>query len=215
MDDSYDYIHDPVDIENLSFARIKAISDLTGFDEQEQQIAMRLIHTCGDPEITQTLTFFANPVAKGIQAIEQNCAVLCDVEMVRYGITPRYLTGQAHCFLNEPGLAEQAKLRHETRTMTALSYWEPHLSGAIVLIGNAPTALFRLLEMIRDGAPKPALIVAMPVGFVGAQESKQALTELAKKQAVPYITVLGRRGGSALTVSVYNALGRLQQGLFL
>lgn len=211
----FDYIRDPLEIERLSFAEIRELADLKRFDPDQQQVAMRLIHTGGDPEICNDLHFGEGAVTAGLGALSQGSAVLCDVEMVRHGLSRRYLNGAVHCFLNAQGIEERARLAGETRSMAALAHWRPYLAGSIVAIGNAPTALFRLLEMLADDAPRPALIVGMPVGFVGARESKEALMECVPGFGVPYITLRGRRGGSALTAATVNALARLSRGIRL
>lgn len=212
--DCFDYIRDPVEIERRSFVRIRELTDLSGFDPQQQQVAMRLVHTCGDPSIVDDLFFSTGAVDAGIEAVRRDAAVLCDVEMVRHGLNGRYLQGDIHCFLNAEGVAEQARACEETRSMAALSWWPDYLPGSIVAIGNAPTALFRLLEMLGEGVPQPALIVAMPVGFIGAKESKETLLDHAPgKLQIPCITLRGRRGGSALTAAALNALARLARGI--
>jgi Precorrin isomerase len=209
----FDYLRDPAEIERLSFAQIRELTDLSRFSPDQAQVAMRLVHTCGDPGIIDNLYFSADAVEAGLQALQRESVILCDVEMVRQALSRRYIVGPIHCFLNAKGVAEAARQRGETRSMAALCHWPPHLAGSIVCLGNAPTALFRLLEMLADGAPQPALIIAMPVGFVGAQESKQVLVEHAALCEVPCITLLDRRGGSALAAATLNALGRLARGL--
>lgn len=211
----FDYIRDPLEIERLSFAQIRELADLNRFDPDQRQVAMRLIHTCGDPDICDDLYFSEGAVTAGLEALSQRAAVLCDVEMVRHGLSCRYLDGPVHCFLNTQGVEEQARLTGETRSMAALAHWRPYLADSIVAIGNAPTALFRLLEILADDAPRPALIIGMPVGFVGARESKEALMGYAPGSGVPCITLRGRRGGSALTAAAINALARLSRGIRL
>lgn len=206
------YIHDPIEIEKRSFELIRSLTDLSRFSENQHQVAMRLVHTCGQPEVTQHIVFCGDAVNAGLTALTNSAPILCDVEMVRNGLTRRYLNSEAHCFLNSEGIGERAKSRGETRTMTALDDWVPLLKDSIVLIGNAPTALFRLLEMIENGADKPALIIAMPVGFIGAAESKQALIQASIDMHLNSITLTGRMGGSALTVSALNALARQRHG---
>ena len=208
---AFQYLQNPAEIERLSFARIRELTDLRRFDADQAQIAMRLVHTCGEPDIVDTLAFSPDAIASGLAAIQSQAALLCDVEMVRHGLSCRYVQGPAYCLLNDPQVPELAHARNETRTMAALSLWPPYLTDSLVVIGNAPTALFRLLEMLLDGAPRPALIVAMPVGFVGAAESKQALLEA--ELNIPWITLQGRRGGSALAVATVNALARLARGV--
>lgn len=204
------YLHGPNDIENLSFKLIRQQTDLSRFNAEQEQVAMRMVHTCGDPKIISDLVFSDGAIQSGLAAIAQGKAILCDVEMVRHGISKRLFNSEPMCFLNHRDVPELAKKTGETRSMAALSHWPEHLADSIVLIGNAPTALFRLLEMLQDGAAKPALIIGMPVGFVGAAECKQALIEQAP---CDYITLRGQRGGSALTASVSNALARLHLGI--
>jgi precorrin-8X/cobalt-precorrin-8 methylmutase len=210
----FEYIRNPSQIERESFARIRAQTNLDHLDANQQQIALRLVHTCGDPGIVEKIYFSTSAPSAGVEALGTGASVLCDVEMVRHGLSQRYLSGAVHCFLNADGVAERARHLRETRSMAALSLWPEHLSGSIVAIGNAPTALFRLLEMLSTGTARPALIVAMPVGFVGAKESKEALIAYAANQLhVPCITLRGRRGGSALTAAAVNAVARLAQGI--
>jgi len=210
----FDYPTDPQEIERRSFAQIRELTDLSRFDPDQQQVAMRLVHTSGDPGIVNDLQFSPNAVMAGIEALQRGAPVLCDVEMVRQGVSRRYLKGEVLCFINSETVSERAKQKGETRNMAAMAEWTGHLAGSVVAIGNAPTALFRLLELLYAGAPRPALIIGMPVGFISAQESKQALFEHAPVQLdTPCITLLGRRGGSTLTAATINALARLAQGL--
>ncbi|WP_426416908.1 precorrin-8X methylmutase [Aestuariirhabdus sp. LZHN29] len=206
----YDYLKDPVAIERESFRQIRELTDLSAYSDDEAQVAMRLVHTCGDPGVVEQLRLSPNAIEKGLQALAADAPILCDVEMVRHGLTRRYIDNPTHCFLNLDGIGERAKALGETRTMAALEHWPRLMEGAIIVIGNAPTALFRLLEMLAKGEVKPALIIAMPVGFVGAQESKQALWDAQQWLDVSTITLLGRRGGSALAVATLNALARIQ-----
>lgn len=207
------YIKDPHTIEQESFNRIRSLSNLTAFDNDQAQIAMRLIHTCGNPEISDVIRISEQAVTSGLQAIANNSPILCDVEMVKHGLTKRMIKQDVHCYLNDERVPELAKQQSETRTMAALRYWKPHIEGSIVLIGNAPTALFRLMEMIQAGSPKPALIIGVPVGFVGAAESKDALIAFGDKHSIPYITVTGFVGGSAMTAAAFNALLRLSNNI--
>lgn len=210
---SFDYIRDPIEIERRSFAQIRRLTDLSRFGEDQHQVAMRLVHTCGDPAIVDKLVFCGDAINAGLKALADKAPLLCDVEMVRHGLTRRYLDSEAHCFLQTAGIGERARSRGETRTMAALDDWQPLLNGSIVLIGNAPTALFRLLEQLQANPDKrPALIIAMPVGFVGAAESKEALIQVADQLGLNAITLSGRAGGSALTVSALNALARQRHG---
>lgn len=211
-----DYIHDPAEIEHQSFTKIHQLTNLDGLNREQAQVAMRLVHTCGEPEIVEQLVFTPGATSAGLNALDRGKPILCDTEMVRHGITQRLLDQDVHCFLNADDVPEKAKSRGETRSMAALDHWTPHLDGAIAVIGNAPTALFRLLEMIDSGLPAPALIIATPVGFIGAAESKQLLKERAAIQTkIQCITLLGRRGGSAMAASVVNTLSRINRGIYL
>lgn len=210
----FDYLRDPDEIERQSFAQIRQLTDLSRFDPDQQQVAMRLAHTSGDPGIVHDLHFSPGAVAAGLAALQQRADVLCDIEMVSQGVSKRYLQGQVHCFLNSPTVAERARRTGETRSMAAMTEWPTHLGGSIVAIGNAPTALFRLLELLDEGAPRPALIIGMPVGFINAAESKQALWDVASNEfQTPCITLLGRRGGSSLAAATLNALARMAHGI--
>ena len=206
------YIQDPSHIEQESFRQIRKLVALDHLSMPEQQVAMRIVHSCGVPEVSEHIRFSANACTATLDALDNDAAILCDVEMVKHGLTKRMLTRQPQCFLNDPRTADLAKARGETRSMAALELWGEQLAGSIVLIANAPTALFRLLEMLQDGAAKPAVIIGIPVGFVGAAESKDALWTQHRELGVDCITVLGRQGGSAITASVLNALLRVQRG---
>ena len=192
---------------------IKQLTDLSAFDEEQKQIAMRLVHTCGNPAIVEHLKISDGAIAAGIAALNNAASLLCDVEMVRNGLTKRFLDVEPLCFLNHAEVPALAKSRGESRSMCALNWWQPYLDGSIVIIGNAPTALFRLMEMIQQGAAKPALIIGIPVGFIGAAESKAWLWQHHKALGVECITVEGRSGGSALAAGAFNTLVRLQRGL--
>ena len=206
------YIQDPTKIEQESFRQIRALIALDHLSPAEQQVAMRIVHSCGVPAVNEQIRFSANACASALTALEHETAILCDVEMVKHGLTKRMISRQPQCFQNDPRTAELAKSRGETGSMAALDCWGEHLAGSIVLIANAPTALFRLLEMLRAGADRPAVIIGIPVGFVGAAESKDALWQQHHELGVECITVLGRQGGSAITASVLNALLRCQRG---
>lgn len=210
----FDYLRDPDAIERQSFEQIRTLTDLSHLDADQQQVAMRLVHTSGDPAIVGDLRFSPDAVGAGLAALAQGADVLCDIEMVSHGISRRYLRGQVRCFLNAPEVADRARQTGETRAMAAMSEWPLHMVGNIVAIGNAPTALFKLLELLDGGAPRPALIIGMPVGFINAAESKQALWEVAASEfQTPCITLLGRRGGSSLAAATLNALARMSHGV--
>ncbi len=209
---SYEYEHGPQAIEQQSFRLIRQETDLSAYDQHQQQVVMRIVHSLGLPELAEHVRFSASACDAGMKALAAQGNILCDVEMVRQGITKRMITKEPLCFLNHPSTAIQAKATGETRSMAALEQWRHYLDGCVVVIGNAPTALFRLLEMLKDGAPKPALIIGMPVGFVGAAESKQALWEAHEWLGIECITLLGRVGGSAVSAASCNALLRCNRG---
>ncbi|MFC0409354.1 precorrin-8X methylmutase [Roseomonas elaeocarpi] len=202
---SYDYIRDGAEIYRQSFATIRAEADLSGFSPIEARVAVRVIHACGMVEVTRALRFGPGFAEAARTALLRGAPILCDAKMVAHGITrPRLPAGNAVvCTLDAPEVPALAKRIGNTRSAAALDLWGEQLGGAVVAIGNAPTALFHLLEMLDAGAPRPAAVIGLPVGFVGAAESKQALRE---RHDVPWMIVEGRLGGSAMTVAAVNAL---------
>ncbi len=202
---SYDYIRDGAEIYKNSFAIIRREADLARFAPEEERVAVRMIHACGMVEIASEIFFSAGAAKTGIEALNKGAPILCDANMVAHGVTRARLpaNNEVICTLADPRTPELAKKLNTTRTAAAMELWRPHLAGAVVAFGNAPTALFHLLEMLDAGAPSPALILAMPVGFVGAMESKEAAIADAR---VPVIAVRGRKGGSALAAAALNAL---------
>ncbi|MDG9854801.1 MULTISPECIES: precorrin-8X methylmutase [Pseudomonas] len=201
-----DYIRDGQAIYRQSFATIRAEADLTGIPADLEKLAVRVIHACGMVDVVQDLRFSAGAGAIGRAALAAGAPILCDARMVAEGITRARLPAhnEVICTLNDPNVPTLARELGNTRSAVALEHWREHLEGAVVVIGNAPTALFYLLEMLDAGAPKPALILGFPVGFVGAMESKDALA--ADSRGVPYVIVRGRRGGSAMAAAAVNAL---------
>lgn len=203
---SGDYIRDGMAIYERSFAIIRAEADLARFSAEEAEIAVRMIHACGLVEAAAHFRFSTDFVRSGRAALAAGAPILCDAEMVAHGITRARLpaANDVVCTLREPRTPELAAGLGTTRSAAALELWRSRLGGAVVAIGNAPTALFHLLDMLAGGAPRPAAVIGMPVGFVGAAESKAALagTDL------PFATVLGRLGGSAMTAAAVNALAR-------
>lgn len=204
----YDYIRQGDAIYERSFAIIRSEADLTRFSEAEADVAIRMIHACGQVEAAQHFMFSADFVAVARKALSDGAPIFCDAEMVARGVTRARLpaANDVICTLQDPRTAELAKSIGNTRSAAAMHLWTEGLAGAVVAIGNAPTALFHLLEMLRDGAPKPAAIIGMPVGFVGAAESKDALAE--NSYGVPFAIVRGRLGGSPMTAAALNALAR-------
>ena len=200
-----DYIRDGDEIYRRSFAIIRAEAKLARFTPAEERVAVRLIHACGMVEVADDIVFSPGAAEAGIAALGAGAPVLCDVSMVADGVTRTRLPAgnDVVCTLRDARVLALAEELGTTRTAAALELWRERLAGAVVAIGNAPTALFRLLELIDAGAPKPALIVGIPVGFVGAAESKDAL---AVRTDLASIIVRGRRGGSAMTAAAVNAL---------
>ncbi len=208
----FEYEANPQAIEQESFRQIRELTDLNGLSREQQQVVMRIVHSLGIPDIASQVRFSRHACENGMAALSQQCDIICDVEMVKQGITKRMISKEPLCFLNNTKVAEYAKKNNETRSMAAVSFWQEHLADSVVIIGNAPTALFRLLENIEQGGPKPALIIGMPVGFVGAKESKQALWDSHQQLGIECITLLGREGGSAVSAATCNALLRCLRG---
>lgn len=208
MSDCQAYLRDGAAIYQRSFAIIRAEADLSRFSAEEADIAVRMIHACGVVETAANILFGGNLVVAARTALVSGSPILCDAEMVAHGITRARLPANNNvvCTLNDSRVAALAKQHGTTRSAAAIELWGDRLSGAVVAIGNAPTALFRLLELIHGGAPKPAAILGIPVGFVGAAESKAALA--ANSCGVPFLTMRGRMGGSAITAAAVNALAR-------
>ncbi|NDR59054.1 precorrin-8X methylmutase [Aliiruegeria sabulilitoris] len=201
-----DYERDPKAIYAQSFATIEKEADLAALPEQIRPLAVRVIHSCGMVDALDDLRFAPQAVEVGRAALQAGAPIFCDAEMVGRGIIARALPDgvQTVVTLNAPSVPDLARELGTTRSAAAVELWKDRLEGSIVAIGNAPTALFHLLERLEDGWPKPALILGFPVGFVGAAESKQALHEL--PHGVPFVTLLGRRGGSAMAAAAVNAL---------
>ena len=202
-----DYSRDAHDIYRQSFAIIRAEANLERIPADLEKLAVRVAHSCGMPDVIDDLVFSPNAGAIGRAALAAGAPILCDSQMVANGVTRARMPAgnEVICTLNDPQVAELAARLGTTRSAAALELWLPKLAGSVVAIGNAPTALFRLLEMIDAGAPKPALILGFPVGFVGAAESKDELA--ANPRGVPFVIVRGRRGGSAMVAGALNALG--------
>lgn len=200
-----DYLRDGAAIYRQSFAIIRSEANLSAFPPDVANVVVRMIHGCGQVDLADDVVATPGVVAAARAALEAGAPILCDANMVASGVTRRRLPvdNDVLCFLGEPGLAELAQRLNTTRTAAALEYWKPLLAGSVVAIGNAPNALFALLDLIDAGADKPAAIVGAPVGFVGAAESCEAL---AARTDLEFLTVRGRRGGSAIVASALNAL---------
>jgi precorrin-8X/cobalt-precorrin-8 methylmutase len=202
----FDYIRDGSEIYRNSFEIIRSESNLERFPEDIAKVAVRMIHACGMTDIVNDLEYSSTAAEAGKKALMAGAPILCDSYMVAEGVTKKRLpkNNKVLCTLNDPEIPQLAKRLRNTRSAAALEFWRFHIEGAVVVIGNAPTALFRLLEMLDEGIPRPALILGFPVGFVGAAESKVALA--ADSRNVPFFTLHGRRGGSAIAAAAVNAL---------
>jgi precorrin-8X/cobalt-precorrin-8 methylmutase len=208
----YEYVDSGPSIYVDSFATIRREADLRTVPADAEKLAVRMIHGSGQVDLAQDLVVHPQLVPAARAALEAGAPILCDATMVATGVTRSRLPSdnEVLCLLHDPRVPDLARAWHTTRTAAAVSLWEPVLEGAVVAIGNAPTALFHLLEMVLAGAPRPAAIVGCPVGFIGAAESKQALVDFHAEHGIdiPYVTVRGRRGGSAMTSSALNALAQ-------
>jgi len=204
----YDYVTDPVEIYRRSFAQIRAEADLSGLDADTATVAVRMVHASGDVDLPASLQVHPRLVAAARGALQAGAPIFTDAYMIASGVTRRRLPADnaVHCLLTDPRVPERARAWRTTRSAAAVSLWGPELEGAVVAIGNAPTALFHLLEQVAAGGPRPAAVLGIPVGFVGSAESKQALAD--NPWDLPYLVVHGRRGGSALCASALNALAQ-------
>ena len=200
----HEYIRDGDEIYRRSFATIRAEADLSGLPPDVAQVVVRMIHACGQVDLVDDLAFSPGVVAAARTALRKGAPILCDAEMVASGVTRARLpaVNDVVCTLRDPRVPALAQRLGTTRSAAALELWRDRLDGAVVAIGNAPTALFHLLAMLDDGAPRPAAVLGVPVGFVGAAESKDALTGT----DLEHLVVRGRRGGSAITAAALNAL---------
>ncbi|GAX37503.1 precorrin-8X methylmutase [Nodularia sp. NIES-3585] len=206
-----DYIRDANEIYSKSFAIIRSETNLDILPPDVAKVAVRLIHACGMTDIVTDLGYSSTAVQAGRAALAAGAPILCDCRMVAEGITRKRLptNNQVICTLYDVEVPALAKRLGNTRSAAAVELWRLHLEGAVVAVGNAPTALFRLLEMLEEGVLKPAIILGFPVGFVGAAESKAALA--ANSKGVPFLTLHGRRGGSAIAAAAVNALASEQE----
>ena len=204
----YDYCDDPTEIYRASFATIRAEADLSAVPADAEKIVVRMIHASGDTGLVADVAVHPLLVSAARDALQAGKPIFTDAEMIASGVTRRRLPAdnQVHCLLHDPQVPVLARRWGTTRSAAAVNLWGDDLEGAVVAIGNAPTALFALLELISDGGPKPAAILGIPVGFVGSVESKLALVR--HPTQIPYLVVHGRRGGSALCASALNALAR-------
>ena len=203
-----DYIKDGAEIYQRSFAIIRQEADLSNIPKELEKTVVRMIHASGSTDLPSAIAHSNDVVTKGRDALEKGAPILCDTMMVANGITKKRLpaNNEVICTLTDPSVPELAKQINNTRTAAAINLWEQHIEGAVVVIGNAPTALFYLLEKIDEGWPKPAALLGLPVGFIGAAESKQELSD--NPRAIPFLTLHGRRGGSAIACAALNAIAK-------
>lgn len=208
MSTPFDYVRDGDAIYERSFAIIREEAELGRFSGEEADVAVRMIHACGLVEAAFAIDFAPDLVRAARSALQAGAPILCDAQMVAHGVTRARLPAQNEvvCTLRDPAVPGLAERLGTTRSAAALELWRDKMDGAVIAIGNAPTALFRLLEMLDAGAPRPAAILGIPVGFVGAAESKDALA--GGDHGVPWLVVRGRLGGSAMTAAAVNALAR-------
>lgn len=205
MNPRLDYIRDGAAIYARSFAMIRAESDLARFHGAAERVAVRMIHACGMTDLPADIDLSPDFAEVAEAALRRGAPILCDVRMVADGVTRARLPAgnEVVCTLSDPRVPDLAKTLDTTRTAAAMELWRDRLAGSVVVVGNAPTALFRLLEMLDEGVAPPAAVIGVPVGFVGAAESKDALAEDGR---VPFLVVRGRRGGSAMAAAAVNAL---------
>jgi len=201
-----EYVRDGAEIYRRSFATIRAEAALDDLPADVAQVAVRMIHACGMTDLVADLAWSANVVKNARAALQGGAPILCDAQMVAAGITRRRLPAdnEVICTLQDPRTVELAQELQTTRSAAAVDLWRDKLGGSVVAIGNAPTTLFRLLELLAEGGPRPAAILGIPVGFIGAAESKEALR--ANALGLEYLVVRGRRGGSAITAAAVNAI---------
>jgi precorrin-8X/cobalt-precorrin-8 methylmutase len=205
MSAARDYVREGAEIYRRSFAIIRSEADLSRFSGTAERVVVRMIHACGMTDLPKDVDFSADFAERAEAALKRGAPILCDAKMVANGITRARLpaNNEVICTLDDPRVPALAAELGNTRSAAAMELWRERLEGALVVFGNAPTALFHLLEMLDAGAPKPAAVIGIPVGFIGAAESKEAL---ARDGRVPYLVVHGRRGGSAMAAAAVNAL---------
>ncbi|MEV0319228.1 precorrin-8X methylmutase [Streptomyces sp. NPDC050658] len=202
----FDYEKDGAAIYRQSFATIRAEADLAALPADVSQVAVRMIHACGMVDLVRDLAYTPGVVASAREALRAGAPILCDVSMVASGVTRKRLPAdnEVLCTLSDPSVPALAEKMGTTRSAAAMELWRDRLEGSVVAVGNAPTSLFRLLEMIEEGAPRPAAVIGVPVGFIGAAESKDALA--AHPSGLEHLVVRGRRGGSAIAAAALNAI---------
>ncbi|SDI30151.1 precorrin-8X/cobalt-precorrin-8 methylmutase [Sinosporangium album] len=206
-----DYVKDGAEIYRRSFATIRAETDLSGMPEDVARVAVRMVHACGMVDLVEDIAYSPGVAAAAHAALRAGAPILCDAMMVASGVTRKRLPADnpVICTLGDPRVPDLAARLGTTRSAAALELWRDKLDGAVVAVGNAPTALFRLLELVEEGAGRPAAVLGIPVGFIGAAESKQALAD--HPSALEHLVVHGRRGGSAMAAAAVNAIASEQE----
>jgi len=199
-----DYIRDPAEIYRRSFAAIRAEADLSRFPDDVATVVVRLIHTCGQVDLAEHVAYSDDVITRTRAALAAGAPVLCDSSMVAAGITRLTAGNEVVSLVADPRAADRAATSHTTRSAAAVELWADRVGGAVLAIGNAPTALFRLLELVDEGAPAPAVVLGGPVGFVGSAQCKQEL--ITRPRGIDYLVVTGRRGGSAMAAAAVNAV---------
>ncbi|MBV8965897.1 MAG: precorrin-8X methylmutase [Mycobacteriaceae bacterium] len=199
-----DYIRDPAEIYRRSFAAIRAEADLSRFPDDVATVVVRLIHTCGQVDLAEHVAYSDDVITRTRAALAAGAPVLCDSSMVAAGITRLTAGNEVVSLVADPRAADRAATSHTTRSAAAVELWADRMGGAVLAIGNAPTALFRLLELVDEGAPAPAAVLGGPVGFVGSAQCKQEL--ITRPRGIDYLVVTGRRGGSAMAAAAVNAV---------
>ncbi|MEU2793283.1 precorrin-8X methylmutase [Streptomyces sp. NPDC007100] len=207
----FDYEKDGAEIYRQSFATIRAEADLADLPDDVSRVAVRMIHACGMTDLVRDLAYSPKVVARASEALHNGAPILCDANMVASGVTRKRLPADNDviCTLADPSVPDLARRMGTTRSAAALELWRDRLEGAVVAVGNAPTALFRLLEMIEEGAAHPAAVIGIPVGFIGAAESKDALAQ--HPSGLEHLVVRGRRGGSAMAAAAINAIASVEE----
>ena len=209
------YVRDPERIHQQSYAKIRELVDLSRFTPDQQQIIIHLIQARGDLGLAELIQFTEHAIEAGRKAIKKQANIIFDEVLVEGALDPKLLYQEPLGFLNRASVISHAKASKQTRAMTAVDYWLPFMAGSIILIGQSGTALFRLLEVLKDGAPRPALIIASPRGFINAEASKQQLWKVKDELNLECLIIKGTQGGGVLAATALNALLMIQQGQYI
>ena len=211
----YHYTRDPDRIRQQSYAKVRELADLTRFTPEQQQVVIHMIRAYGDPDLAQHIRFSEKAIEVGLKAVKHQANLLYDIDIVRHTLDKRYVYQEPLSFLNRAQVISQAKLNKQTRTCTAVDFWKPYMRNSIVLFGQSGTALFRFLELLQEGAPRPSLVIAAARGFVNADNAKQALWAHKEEYDLECIVVEGSRGGGVLAGTAMNALMWMQANIYI